>query len=191
MSIADPNKIILTGENPFLRLSATDGGPLTTNASFWRIHLSPMGPGHVLYLKSDLTEDTWRAYSDNLAMTRWLQDTVQGMLNAELADKDIPVLDADFEKEGDPRTCWTERIGTTTEDISLTWYDIGEPLMIHHQPGHNGRKYGLSTVLIPALGVRLIRNGVVASGKAWPMQREGRPFSTSALAFAESWTEPR
>jgi hypothetical protein len=191
MSIADPNKIILTGENPFLRLSATDGGPLTTNASFWRICLSPMGPGHALYLKSELTENTWRAYSDNIAMTRWLQDTVQGMLNAELADKDIPVFDADFEQEGDPRTCWTERIETTTEDISLTWYDIGEPLMIHHQPGHNGRKYGLSTVLIPALGVRLIRNGVVASGKAWPMEREGRPFSTSALAFAESWTEPR
>jgi hypothetical protein len=191
MSIADPNKIILTGENPFLRLSATDGGPLTTNASFWRIYLSPMGPGHALYLKSELTEHTWRAYSDNIAMTRWLQDTVQGMLNAELADKDLPVLDAEFEQEGDPRTCWTERIQTTTEDISLTWYDIGEPLMIHHQPGHNGRKYGLSTVLIPALGVRLIRNGVVASGKAWPMEREGRPFSTSALAFAESWTEPR
>jgi hypothetical protein len=90
MSIADPNKIILTGENPFLRLSATDGGPLTTNASFWRIYLSPMGPGHALYLKSELTEHTWRAYSDNIAMTRWLQDTVQGMLNAELADKDLP-----------------------------------------------------------------------------------------------------
>jgi hypothetical protein len=46
-------------------------------------------------------------------------------------------------------------------------------------------------VLIPALGARLIHNGVVATGKAWPLQREGRPFSTSALAFSESWTEPR
>ena len=30
---ADPNRVILTGENPFIRLSATNGGPITTNAS--------------------------------------------------------------------------------------------------------------------------------------------------------------
>ena len=71
MSITDPNKTILTGENPFLRLSAKDGGDLTTNASFWRINLSPMGPGHVLYMKSELTENKWRIWSDNISMTRW------------------------------------------------------------------------------------------------------------------------
>jgi hypothetical protein len=191
MSITDPNKTILTGENPFLRLSSAAGGEITTNASFWRIYLSPMGPGHVLYLKSELTGGQWQIYSDNISMTRWLQDTVQGMLNPELADKDIAVLDAAFEREGDPRTFWTEHVTTPTQDISLTWYDIGEPLMLHHQPGHNGRKYGLNTVLIPALGGRLIVDGEVAAGKPWPVDREGRPFSTSALAFSESWTEPR
>ena len=30
----DPNRVILTGENPFIRLSATDGAPFSTNASF-------------------------------------------------------------------------------------------------------------------------------------------------------------
>ena len=34
---ADPNRTILTGENPFIRLSATNGAPITTNASYWRI----------------------------------------------------------------------------------------------------------------------------------------------------------
>ena len=56
---ADPNHVILTGENPFIRLSATDGGPITTNASFWRIVTRPASPGHVLYLKSELTESRW------------------------------------------------------------------------------------------------------------------------------------
>ena len=37
MSTIDANRLILTGENPFIRLSETDDGPLTTNASFWRI----------------------------------------------------------------------------------------------------------------------------------------------------------
>src|SRR6266513_4893378 len=98
MSIADPNKTILTGENPFIRLSLKDGNPNSTNASYWRIIFSPAGPGHVLYLKSELTEDRWRIYSDNIAMARWLQSTVQGMLNAELKDMGIPVVDANFSK---------------------------------------------------------------------------------------------
>jgi hypothetical protein len=46
-------------------------------------------------------------------------------------------------------------------------------------------------LLIPALGARLARNGVEAIGQACPLESEGRPFSTCALAFSESWTEPR
>ena len=188
---ADPNRTILTGENPFIRLSAASGGAVTTNASFWRIITCPAGPGHVLYLKSELTDNRWLIYSDNIAMARWLQSTVQGMLNPETADLTIPVIDAAFSKEGDPRYFWTERIDTAREDVTLTWYEIGEPLLIHTNPGENDRKYGVCTLLIPALGARLSKDGVEAKGKPWPLEREGRPFSTSALAFSESWTEAR
>jgi hypothetical protein len=192
MSSADPNRVILTGENPFIRLSAGDGDAVTTNASFWRIVTCPAGPGHVLYLQSELTEGRWRIYSDNIAMARWLQSTVQGMLNAETADPAIPVTDAQFSKSGDPRYFWTETVVARGEEIALTWYDIGEPLLIHTEPNADpGRPYGVCTLLIPALGTRLSRNGVEAAGKAWPRDREGRPFSTSALAFSESWTEAR
>ncbi len=192
MSTADPNRVILTGENPFIRLSASQGSPITTNASFWRIVFCPAGPGHVLYLKSELTENRWRIYSDNIAMARWLQTTVQGMLNAELADTAIPVIDAAFSKSGDPRYFWTERATSRNEEIALTWHEIGDPLLLHTQPHEvPGRRYGLSTVLVPALGARLSRNDVEAAGRPWPVEREGRPFSTCALAFSESWTETR
>ena len=192
MSTADPNHLILTGENPFIRLSSDDGGATTTNASFWRIITCPAGPGHVLYLQSEVTENRWRIYSDNIAMARWLQSTVQSMLNAQTADPAIPVIEAQFSKSGDPRYFWSERLVARDEEISLTWYDIGEPLLIHTQPhAEPGRPYGVCTVLIPALGARLSRNGVQATGRAWPREREGRPFSTCALAFSESWTEGR
>ncbi|MGI9425412.1 MAG: hypothetical protein ACR2PA_19635 [Hyphomicrobiaceae bacterium] len=190
MTIADPNRTIMTGENPFIRLSETDGAPNTTDASFWRVLFSPGGPGHVLYIKSELTEDQWLIYSDNIAMARWLQTTIQGMLNAETADTSIQVIDAEFSKEGDPRYYWTERVLTSDEEIALTWYDIGEPLLIHSQPNQiPDRRYGVCTVLIPAMSARLTVNGVQAKGLPWPREREGRPFSTCALAFSESWTE--
>ena len=189
---ADPHRLMLTGENPFIRLGETEGGPQSTNASFWRILISPAGPGHVLYLKSELTQDRWQIYADNIAMARWLQKTVQGMLNSETADLSIPVTDAVFSRSGDARDFWTETLVTTEDEIALTWYDIGEPLLIHTEPGPPpARPYGVCTVLIPALGARLTRNGEQATGRPFATQREGRPFSTCALAFSESWTEAR
>jgi hypothetical protein len=191
-STADANRVILTGENPFIRLSETDDGPLTTDASFWRILLSPAGPGHVLYLNSEQTDGQWRIYSDNIAMARWLQSTVQGMLNAATRDLKIPVIEAEFDKQGDARDFWTERVVSGMDEISLTWHDIGEPLLLHTQPNATpDRPYGVCTLLIPALGARLTVNGVQAVGQPWPREREGRPFSTCALAFSESWTEER
>jgi hypothetical protein len=189
---ADPNKIILTGENPFIRLSSTGSATeFTTNASFWRIITCPAGPGHVLYLKSELTDNQWRIYSDNIAMARWLQQTVQGMLNPETADTSIPVRDAVFSKTGDPRYFWTETAVTDDGEVSLTWYDIGEPLLIHTNPGEGGRQYGVCTLLVPSVGARLTIDGTQAAGQPVPIDREGRPFSTCALAFSESWTEAR
>src|SRR6267378_1564871 len=189
MSIADPNKTILTGENPFVRLSPKDGEPNSTEASYWRIIFSPAGPGHVLYLKSELTENRWRIWSDNIAMARWLQTTVQGMLNAELLDTTIPVTDAEFSKSGDPRYFWTERAVARGEEVTLTWYDIGDPLLIHTQPkAVPGRPYGVCTVLVPALGARLSRNGVQAAGRLKPigLPSIGAPptcaYGASALA---------
>jgi hypothetical protein len=112
------------------------------------------------------------------------------MLNAELSDTTIPCAEATFSKAGDPRYFWTEHIKSHGDDISLTWFDIGEPLLIHSQPNQiPNRRYGACTVLIPALGTRLVRNGIEAKGQSWPREREGRPFSTSALAFSESWTD--
>jgi hypothetical protein len=102
------------------------------------------------------------------------------------------VIEAEFAKEGDPRDFWTERVISTQDEVALTWHDIGEPLLIHTQP-HSApdRPYGVCTVLVPAQGARLTVNGVQAGGKPWPREREGRPFSTCALAFSESWTEAR
>ncbi len=192
MSTVDPNRVILTGENPFIRLSEKDGDPNSTEASFWRILFCPAGPGHVLYFKSELTDNRWRIYSDNIAMARWLQATVQGMLNAETADTAIPVHEAEFTKSGDPAYFWTERVETIDEELTLTWFECGDPLLIHTEPNADpGRPYGVCTVLVPALGARLTRNGIEAAGQPWPVEREGRPFSSCALAFSESWTEAR
>jgi hypothetical protein len=110
MSTVDVNSVIVTGENSVIRLNNNDNDAFTTQASFWRILTSPAGPGEVLYLKSEVTEGRWRIYSDNIAIARWLQSTVVGAISAELRDPAIPVADARFNRSGNARDFWTERL---------------------------------------------------------------------------------
>lgn len=37
----DPHRVVLTGENPFIRLSPSDGAEESCVASFWRILFCP------------------------------------------------------------------------------------------------------------------------------------------------------
>ncbi len=190
-SPVDPNRLLLTGENPYIRLSETDEEPITTDASFWRILFSPGGPGHVLFLQSELTNGDPRVYTDNVQMTRWLQAEIQGKINATFGNLEIPAMEASFGSSGDLRSFWTEVVTTKEEEISLTWFDLGEPFLSHSFPGSNPeRPHGVSTVLIPASGARLTINGSFARGRPFPRQRDGRTHSTCALAFSESWLMP-
>ncbi|MGC1891448.1 MAG: hypothetical protein WA709_36135 [Stellaceae bacterium] len=107
-------------------------------------------------------------------------------------DLTIAVIDAQFSKSGDACDFWTERLDTRDEQILLTWYELGDPLLVHTQPNSTpGRPYGMCTVLIPALGARLTRNGIEAEGRPWPRNREGHPSSTCVLGLCESWTQAR
>lgn len=190
MSTVDANRVVLTGENSVIRLNEEDNDAFTTNATFWRLLTSPRGPGQVLYLKSELTDDRWRIYADNIGMTRWLQSTVLGAINPDLRDPAIPVVEARFSRSGDARDFWSERLEARDDEILLTWYDFGEPFLVHTQPNMiPGRPYGMCTVLIPARGARVVRNGIEAPGRPWPRDREVRASSTCVLGLCESWTE--
>ena len=190
-SSVDPNRVLLTGENPYIRLSETDGGPNTTDASFWRILFSPGGPGHVLFLQSELTDDQPRVYTDNIQMTRWLQGEIQGRINPTFGDLEIPAQEATFGSSGDLRSFWTESLTSEDEEISMTWYDLGGPFLSHRLAGGNPeRPHGVATVLIPANAARLTVNGRFAKGRPFPRERDGRTHSTCSLAFSESWLLP-
>mgnify|MGYP001611107670 CR=1 FL=1 len=188
----EPHHILMTGEHHFEPISPVGSKDYTTTVTYWLVPLGPAGPGHVLFARSELTDDRWRIYSDNPAMTRWLQQTIQGMLTPELKDESIAIVDATFEKSGDPLKSYAETIRAGGDELVCSWSNMRDPMMLHTQPGTPaGRPYGLCTVFVPALEASFAINGVKAKGKAWPREREGRPFSTSSLAFSESWTEAR
>ena len=188
---SDPNEIRLTGENPIMLLRPDGSEDETTRASFWRILLSPAGPGHVLFLRSELTEDETMIFSDNIALTRWLQREIVTR-RPDFADESIPVIPSTNEKDGDLRSFWTERVSSSEHDISLTWYDLQEPFMVHSEPGEvANRVHGIYSLFIPARSAQLEMNGMVASGKPYEREQYGRQSSSAFLAFSETWVRPR
>lgn len=188
----DPNEVRVTGENSFIRLGPTAEGPLTTRASHWRVLYSPEGPGHALFLESELTNDQVRIYSDNVALTRWLQGEIEKTIYEDFAVESVEVVEASFSRHGDVRSFSTEKVMSRDGELSMTWYDFGPPFVVRSAPGSTpGRSHGVYSVLFPAKRAQLVLNGRLASGRAFPVQRDVHVSSTCCLAWSETWVRPR
>ena len=187
----DPNQVLLTGENSFIRLAPEPGASQTTRVSHWRVMYSPSGPGHTLFIKSDVVDNDVLVYSDNIALTRWLQGEIESFLFPEFADQNLPVIDAEFTKSGDGRSFWKETVQSDDDTIILTWHDFLEPFMLRIEAGTvPGRPHGVYSCFIPANQAQITFNGDVAAGKPFPEARGDRHSSTACLAWSETWVKP-
>jgi hypothetical protein len=188
----DPNQVRLTGENSFIRLVETPGGPETTRTSHWRVWLSPGGAGHVLFMQSTtLHDNAVRIYTDNIAMTRWLQGEIESLLFPPFANQDLAVIEAEFFRKGDVHSFWSEVVESIDETVTLTWYDFIEPFVLRVAPGSvPGRPHGVYSCFIPARRAQITLNNMAAAGQPAPGQRDDRPSSSACLALSETWVRP-
>ena len=187
----DQNQVRLTGENSFVRLAEAEGADPTTQLSHWRIHISPVGPGHALFLKSELTDNEVRIYSDNIALARWLQEDIEASMRPDYTGLNIPVVEAEFFQSGDARSFWTESAESETDLITLTWYDFEDPFVMTVPPSENpGQPHGIYTVLVPARRAQVTINGEVSAGGPTPMEIGGKAATSCCLALSETWVIP-
>jgi len=191
MPDTDPNQVRLTGENSFIRLLAEENGPQLTRVSHWRILHSPGGEGHVLFIQSDVTDGAVQIYSDNVAMTRWLQGEIESLLYPAFAGETIPVSEAVFSRSGDSQSAWTESVKASDTQITLTWSDFTAPFMLTLPAGSvAGRPHGVYSCFIPARHAQVTLNGRVAAGRPFPQKRGDKEGSTACLALSETWVRP-
>jgi len=187
----DPNEVMMTGENSFIRLSSDGGSTVSSRLSHWRVLWCPAGAGHALFMKSDLTGGETRIYSDNVAVARWLQLNIETFLFPEFADTAAPVVAAAFDRLGDPRSTTTELIESDEDIIRMTWYDCIDAFVMHAPPGTGDRPIGVFTTFFPARSAQLCMNTNFASGQPWAEMRGDRQSSSCVLAWSETWVKPR
>jgi hypothetical protein len=191
MPPVDPNAVLMTGENSFIRLSADGGKTQTDRVSHWRVLWCPAGAGHVLFVQSTLTDGRVRVYGDNIAVARWLQTTIETLLFPAFADTTLPVIAAAFERRGGPWSTATETVVAASARVTLSWYDCIEPFVLHAPPGFNDRPIGVFSTFFPARAAQLEIDGRVAPGSVWPEMRGDRQSSSACLAWSETWVKPR
>ena len=191
MPPVDPNAVLMTGENSFIRLSPDGGTTLSDRASHWRVLWCPAGGGHALFLQSTLTGGQVKIYSDNIAVARWLQTSIEKLLFPAFADTSLPVVAARFDRHGGPWSTATESVTATDARITMSWYDCIEPFVLHAPPGFNDRPIGVFSTFFPARSAQLEVNGKVAPAQVWPEMRGDRQGSSATLAWSETWVKPR
>lgn len=188
--LVDPNDVVMTGENSFVRLSADGGKTIPERVSHWRVLWSPAGQGHALFIESKLTAGI-RLYSDNAGMARYLQRHIESLLHKPFADETLPVIDAEFRRTGNSLSTVEERVVSTDDEIVMTWWDLMAPFILTMPPGAMNRPLGVYSTFIPARSAQLSVNGEAAAGKVFQMDRFGKPSTSCVLAWSESWTRAK
>ena len=189
--MVDPDAVVMTGENSFVRLSNDGGKTIADRTSHWRVLWSPAGQGHVLYIESPLAGGKPRVYSDNAAVARFLQRSIEVFLHKPFADESLPVIDAEFTRSGNSLSTVEERVVSARDEIILSWWDLMEPFILTVPPGSMDRPIGVYSTFLPAKSAQLSVNGEASSAKLFPQERSGRQSSSCVLAWSESWTRPR
>jgi hypothetical protein len=178
-----PGKVWISGENPGIRLLEKEGGDPVSRASFWRVHWSPVGPGHVCLVT---TSDLRIALFDNARLFDYLTKDMLGSYDKTYAEQPYtPVSGAKFSVTGDSLSERREICESGDYKIELVWRDFQTPVLRDTVVGSRpANPFGLTFLRIPSKTAEIIVNGKKAAGKTFPT---GPDDSTSFLAFGETW----
>ena len=190
-SPVDPNEVMMTGENSFIRFSPDGGKTVPDRVSHWRVLWCPAGAGHALFMQSALTGGAVKIWSDNEPVARWLQKEIEQLLYPAFADATAPVGKAHFQRSGGVDTRAAEIVTAKDAEIVLSWEDFLKPFVLTMAPGDGGRPIGVFSTFFPAKVARISLNGKAAAGAPWPDKRGDRDTTSACLAWSESWVKPR
>ncbi len=178
-----PGTAVISGENPYIRLLDKADGKTLTMVSFWRVHWSPVGPGHVCYVtvgEAGEKGEVRVALYDNDRLYKYLTNDILSLTNQAYKDRPFTAVGgATFAPGGDSITERIETCRSARYNVQLAWKGLQTPELIDILPGSRpNNPFGLTFLRIVGRTAEVTINGTRAPGAT---------FGGSALAFGESW----
>ena len=193
----NPNPIDWSGENPGITLKASPEGETTCLVSFFRVVVSPQGPGHAVFVLTDPSgggqgEVVNACFTDNESLARYLLSDFVSKFGAWRGNPnltDLPFKPADtFSHSGDHMTAWTERVTGPEVDMALTWRDFDSPFMVEYPKEQSATgAHEMFSLFVPAHRAEVLVNGIRGRGEPGPRDMAGKSSTTAFLAFSETW----
>ena len=197
----NPAKVDWSGENPGMYLKDSADGPFTALVSYFRVVLSPHGPGHAVMFLTDPAAPTQEAghinatYTDNPALASYLiEEFAQyfGTFKPVPGLKDLPIKSAsNFVRSGDTQSTYSESADTDDGKIELSWSDMSEPFFVEYMPASSATgKHEMFSLFVTAGSCSAKIGNVEAKGSPQPRVMAGKESTTAFLAFSETWNRP-
>jgi hypothetical protein len=191
-------KVIFSGENPALVLYQPGTEQIVAAASYWRCVYSAHGEGNalILWVDPDASGLEDRAptaiYTDNPGVARLVTDRFTQHFGTfkDRGFAQVQPEHARFFQESDSR--WYHRVACNSGNsvIELTWWDVLDYQMVNRQDYRLGdTSWDLATVICPCASATLTVSNHPVSGDVRVTETDGRPGSSSFLAFSETWVE--
>jgi hypothetical protein len=181
---ARPNRVFLSGENPYIALREAPDGPALARASFWRIHWSPAGTGHVCFVtvgEQGKPGALRVALHDNPKLVEYVTKEVLATFDKAYVDWPFTAVGgATFARSGDAVAEHRETCKAAGYAIDLVWRDMQPAGLVDILPGSRPTNpFGITYLRIPAGSAAITINGKPAPGRSVP--------AGSFLAFGETW----
>jgi hypothetical protein len=195
-----PGTVDWSGENPGMYLRESPDGDYTALASFFRVVVSPHGPGHAAFVfldpaSSGTDERPNACYTDNEPLARYLE---KGFIshfgafkgNANLGRVEYRVADR-FEHEGSHTTAWREIVTGPGLHLELEWSDLYDTFQLDVPPEDSATgQHRMFSTFVSARGGTMRLNGQTGAGEPFGRDSHGRAGSSAFLAFSETWIKP-
>ncbi len=186
-----------SGENPGMYLRESPDGPSSALVSFFRVVVSPFGPGHAAFVLLDPNGPGTASlpnacFTDNEPLAHYLlSDFVSffGAFKGNPCLKTLAFRSANrFTHEGSHTSSWTETVSGPGVHLEMTWADLYDTfqLDVPVEKSATGGHRMFSLFVSARQGICTF-NGTRAPGAAVPHDAHGRVGSSAFLAFSETW----
>lgn len=193
-----PGEVDWSGDNPGIYLKAAPDGPYSTLMVWFRVALSPHGPGHVLVLFEDPSKEGAPrgianfCIADNLPLARYLIENFCkkfGVFRGAAAFNGLAFIDmAGHQTSGDMKSSSTIVVRAKDLEVQLVWDKLGKPFAADVSPEKSATgKHEMYSVFAESHDASIHVNRRRLDGKPQPRDFMGRQAMSAFLACSETW----